>query len=792
MMVQRTRLKTISMLLGTTVLAMTSSTAFAQGPSAAAPADSADAENGLGEIVVTAEKKPITLQSAPLTVTAVTADKLREQNVTDITGLNGTVPGLLVARSGGGERMITIRGIGSETPENTNTQPGVSYHVDGVYIFNSIAASAAFIDVAQVEVLRGPQGTMFGQGSTGGTINVVTAQPTTEKFTGSANLGAGNYDLLKGDAALNVPLGETFAVRGAFQYYKHDGYAHATGVPGYDKYELDNADETGWKLSALWKPSDIFSLTLSTIQYHSDTHGPAQKNILDPEPDARILSQDFPGRSVIDTQLYYATAKLDLGGVTATSITSYQKLLSKQAWDSDGLTADLFYAQTYNPISFTGVRYDHVPLWQANTKSWTQEVNLASSDSGPFQWILGGVYLHSKNAQYINEYRSDDFEILRPALPRDAAFNDPSVPDLTYAELSEIKREAWAAYFQGTYDITDKFSVIAGIRYNHDKYSGMSSTNSDEFTSGAYLQPSPTDGLKTTEWTGKFALQYKLTPSNMVYASYTRGFKPGGINGAASGGNSYSIMSTYQPETVDSFEVGSKNRFFNDTLQFNASGFYYNYTNMQFLEEDPILYGEGISNAPSAHIYGLELESAWLLDSHWSVEGSASFLRGKFDKDYFALDPVNAAAAQNAAGYPDYLFWTNFFPAVLARDGARQNINGNQVPKLPKVTLSGSLAYTNQVGPGQLTGKVQGIYRGKYNYRLFNDAGTDITRSYTQVNLFVSYVPDDTNFSISVSVTNLFNKNGLNSRFSDPYGSSQTMDTFIPPRQAIFSVGYKF
>ena len=206
----------------------------------------------LEEVVVTAERRPIDLQKSALSVSAVTAETLAQGNITDITGLNGTVPGLVVARSGGGERVISIRGIGSETPENTNTQPGVSYHVDGVYIFNSIAANAAFIDVAQVEVLRGPQGTMFGQGSTGGTINVVSNKPTLGDYTGSANLGGGNHGLFKGDAALSVPLGDTVAIRGAVQRYKHDGYAKATGVAGHPDYELDQADETGWKLSGLW------------------------------------------------------------------------------------------------------------------------------------------------------------------------------------------------------------------------------------------------------------------------------------------------------------------------------------------------------------------------------------------------------------------------------------------------------------------------------------------------------------------------------------------------------------
>jgi iron complex outermembrane receptor protein len=770
-----------------------------------------DTDDQLTDIVVTAEKRDVSLQKASLSVTAVNATSLAEANVTDVTGLNGLVPGLVIARSGGGERMISIRGIGSETPENTNTQPGVSYHIDGVYIFNSIAAGAAFIDVAQVEVLRGPQGTTFGQGSTGGTINVVTNQPSTDALSGTIDAGFGNYNFVKASASLNVPVTDTLAVRGAVQHLEHDGYAYATGVPGMPHYDLDDQDETGWKLGALWAPTSDFSIALNTVQYRSNTNGPAQKNILDPVSDPRILTQDYPGRSIVDTELYYGVIKYDLGIATIKSITSYQKVHSLQAWDSDGLTSALFNAATFNPILGTGVNYDHVPGWETDTKSWTQEVNVASNGDGPLTWIFGGVYLHSKNNQYIVEYRSGaNNDFLLPAIPSSTPFNDPAVRNITYAELSEITRKAWAGYFETSYHLTEQLKLTGGVRYNHDTFSGRSdsiSGGATTQTSGAYLQPEPTEGTTTDEWTGKAAIQYDILPASMVYASYTRGFKPGGINSSAAGGNSSytafgqpygalfpnGVRPTYRPETVDSFEIGSKNRFLNNRAQLNVSAFLYNYKNMQFLEEDAILFGEGISNAPSARIYGAEVEGSALVGSHWQIEGSLSLLHGEFNKDYLALDPVNAANAQNAAGFPgNGLFFGNFFAATLARDAARVNINGNSVPKLPKVQGAGSLRYMNRVGPGELIAKAQLIYRGKYDYRLFNNGATDKTPAYAQVNLFVSYVPEDSNFTLSVTATNLFDKAGVNSRFSDPYGSAQTFDTYIAPRQVFGSIAYKF
>ncbi|MCJ2185945.1 TonB-dependent receptor [Novosphingobium beihaiensis] len=778
------------------LLAFTAGTARAADADAtAATAAASDSGSGITDIVVTAERRDVSLQDAPLSVSAVTSELLKSANITDITGLNGSVPGLVVARSGGGERIISIRGIGSETPENTNTQPGVSYHIDGVYIFNSIAASAAFIDVKQVEVLRGPQGTLFGQGSTGGTINVVTNEPSADALSGNVSAGIGNYNYKEGNAALNVPLSDTLAVRGAIQFTKHDGYAHATKVPGVAKYGLDDEDNTGWRLGAKWSPTSNFSITLNTIQYDSDTHGPAQKNLLDPEPDPRVLTQDYPGRSKVKTQFYSGTMRYETPFAVIKSITGYQKLHSEQAWDADGLDTSAFFAQTYSPVSFTGYSYDHVPLWQSGTESWSQEINLTSNGNGPFSWVAGGVYLHSKNSQYINEYNGSDDDFLRPALPVSTPYDDPDTIPLSYAELSSITRELYAFYAQGTYELTSQLKLTAGARYNHDKASGTFDSvagGTASQSSGAYLQPAGTGSLSNHAWTGKVALEYQFTPENMLYASWTRGFKPGGINNSAAAGNAYSILPAYKQETVDSFEVGSKNRFLDDTLQVNASAFLYNYKNMQFLEEDPILYGEGISNAPKARVYGIELETTWAPTEHFTIDASGSWLEGKFTSHYDALDPAAASAAQIAAGYPDYLFWTNFFPAVLARDAARADIKGNRVPKLPRWQGSLAATWNGDIGPGKFTGRAQLIYRGKYQYRLFNEGAVDLTPSYTQVNLMAKYEPEGTNTDITLRVVNLFDKNGVNSRFSDPYGSAQVMHTYIPPRQVIVSFGYKF
>jgi iron complex outermembrane receptor protein len=287
----------------------------------------------------------------------------------------------------------------------------------------------------------------------------------------------------------------------------------------------------------------------------------------------------------------------------------------------------------------------------------------------------------------------------------------------------------------------------------------------------------------------------------MIYASYTRGFKPGGINSAASvGSSSYTIFGmkdgikpTFKPEELDSFEIGSKNRFFNNTLQINASGFLYLYHGMQFLEEDAVLFAGGISNGPSARVLGAEIEADWHATQHLRFEGSLSLLHSEFTSDYYALDPIRAVSAQNAAGYAGVGgFYSNFYLATLAREAARININGNKLPKMPTAQGSVAASWTGEVGPGEFTARAQYIYRGGFSSRVFADPIADKTPNYSQVNLFANYDFANSGFHASVTVTNLFDKAGVNSRFTDPYGSGQISDTYIPPRQVIVSVGYKF
>ena len=325
-----------AVLLAGASLSLLASPALAQTQAAATDGAATAASGGLADIVVTAEKREVTIQSAPIAITAVSGDLLKQRNVNELNDISGYVPGLNIAKSGGAERIITIRGIGYETAQNPNTQPGVAFHIDGVYIAHVAALAQDLLDVDRLEVLRGPQGTVFGVTSTGGAINVITKKPVIGEESGTASLSYGSYNYLKANAAVNIPIADTLAMRAAIQYFRRDGYGYSIAVPGRSKYYLDDADNFGGRLALLWQPSSTFSALLEGQIFRADHAGPLQKNILDTTPGARVVAQDFPGKYKIDTSMVYLTLRQELGDfATAKSITAYQYLDKNQSMDID-------------------------------------------------------------------------------------------------------------------------------------------------------------------------------------------------------------------------------------------------------------------------------------------------------------------------------------------------------------------------------------------------------------------------------------------------------------------------
>lgn len=651
-------------------------------PGQAQGTDTGASPLALEEVIVTAEKREVNLQSLSASVTAFDADHLDRQQVINAVDLSSLAPGLTIAKNEGFRRVVVIRGAGLEANQNDIANPSVSFHVDGVYTASDISLNTDFLDVERIEVLRGPQGTVFGQNSTGGAINLITKQPNLDDFEGQVDLTLGSIDHVRARAAINVPISGTVATRASFSYLKHDGFARNLALPGV---RLDEDDNFAGRWQFLFQPNERFSATLRAQFFTTDVNDRAQKNILDPTPDSRDLRQDFPGTFEFESEIYSAELKYDFGFATLKSITSYQDEEEDQSRDTD--RSDGFFQPP-----------DIVPDRGRTIETFTQEFNLASSGEQaiPLDWILGFFYLDTDTRVRFLEFADFNFDgvidtTINPANPF-------SNPDLGFQTSSKPSRESWSVYAHGTYHLTDSFRVVGGLRYTDDD------VKSQVFN---FFATTPLI-LKTsdTELTGKAAVEFDVAGGSMVYASWTRGFKPGGSNLTF---GSF-VPSTYQSEKIDAYEIGSKNRFADDRVQANLSAFFYDYTDFQFQNTDPLPFSGGVDNIQQAEIYGVEAEISALLTDRFRIDANLAYLHTEVTQNFLVLDSAAANDAQNALLA---LGFGLFSPEVIAaRTAAIQDIDGNRLPKSPRYTANIGATYNVDVaGRGSLTSSVQYTYR---------------------------------------------------------------------------------
>ncbi|HMD75436.1 MAG TPA: TonB-dependent receptor plug domain-containing protein, partial [Steroidobacteraceae bacterium] len=278
---RRTRNQTRSLIIGGILLA----------PLAAAA--TTDPNGQLESIVVVGQKENLGIEKAPEAISALPTDFLKENNIKNAEDLIGMVPSLVIGESDGYNFDLTIRGIGLNSPQDDGSPASVSLHQNGIFIPSSLSLSMSFLDVDHIEVLRGPQGTVFGQNSVGGTVNVITVQPTFDAVKGYTEAEFGSFDLVHVRAAVNLPLSSTFALRLAGDFINQKGYVTATEVPG--NFTLSDKHNYHLRATALFQPNDDFSVVSSLDYAKLVQHEPESKNILDPNPNPYSESSDWPG-----------------------------------------------------------------------------------------------------------------------------------------------------------------------------------------------------------------------------------------------------------------------------------------------------------------------------------------------------------------------------------------------------------------------------------------------------------------------------------------------------------------
>ncbi|MGQ0836112.1 MAG: TonB-dependent receptor [Gammaproteobacteria bacterium] len=734
---------------------------------------------GLEEVVVTARKRQVDIQDAAVAVSAVAGEDFDRSNVIRLDNFNGYVPGLTIAKNDGAGRVVAIRGIGWETAQNLSTQPSVLVYMDGIYVANPLSMGTDLGDLERLEVFRGPQGTEFGQGTTGGAINLIMKKPDPKDLAGDLDLAFGTYNSLKARGSLNVPLSENLAVRGSIQRYNRDGFAEIEGG-ALDGYDLDDADSVTGTASLLWQPADSVSVYLSAFLQDSDQHAAAQKNVDDPNPDERELSQDFPGIFKLQNALYSAIIEWNApGGLVVKSLTGLQELEKDQSVDGDRLNEALTAIDVLG-FFVTTANWDVLTFWDNDSDAFTQELNV-SRRGERVDWVLGAYYLDHENFNHFLEATgpspfSDSIdELANPSV----VTLPPFMSVLNFVEARTVTRKDTALYGQSTLRLNDRYALTAGIRYQ------------DEDQTDEALQFFTNQSRQETndeEFTWKVGLDVDLTEDHLLYGLISTGWKNGGTNPGALAG-ALQVPLVFEAEELTSFEIGSKNVFSNNRVRFNVVGFYYDYENLQFTQEDPVPFAGGTGNIPETEVYGVETEFNWLLADEWQLDGHLTWLDGEIKTDFFTLDVVDF---REALGPGIGLFTPGGF-ATRVNLSQTTNLKGNEPPKLVDLTARLGLTNNHTLGNGAVfTSRLDYIHRGEYQYRVFNNPLVDTVPSYDIVGLYFRYKPANSGFAFSLSASNVLDKDGVNSRFSNPFALLTTSEEFIPPREIIAAVSYAF
>ena len=752
-------------------------------------AQSQDGELVFEEVIVTAEKRDESLQSVSQAVTAITDSEIEAKNITSFVDLSSIVPGVTVAKNEGYKTIISIRGVGNETNQNAIAAPSVAYHMDGIFIASPFSLQTDFIDVQRIEVLRGPQGTLFGQNSTGGAINVISNQPTTDERFSKADITYGDYGMKQLRSSSNIPILDNVSTKLSVSAMTREGFTEnlATGQ------DLDDAHNLNFRTDWLVDINDTTSLRIFGQYSSVDRNGAAIRGIDDQSPGMRKLSQNTISKQELTSKVIAMIFDTDLGYASL-------KILASSQEDDISVTRD---NDRHNfgdsvlsiPGLGIGATYQQAEFRPETSlvETTTFEVNLISNEpalDGKLDWTVGAFYMDHEIANVIRGYRDDDLDGVFKYVC-DATFADPNycydhdygIPgrfdifgpaaDVDFFTDAFPYRESLSVYAQTTYSFSDTFRLVSGLRYSEDTF-GTDVTNF--LNTETFVAEGTTDEV-TTRVTGEF----DLADNTMVYLTLASGFKPGGSNLTFGFDNDNAppmVFPTFEAETVDSTEIGIKTDLFNGKARANIAAFSYDYENLQFQATDPDPYRGGVANIPESEMSGVEIEFTALASDSFTFDMNLAFLNSEVSSDYFVLDNVDA--------------YQYFFGQEDLRYGLRENVKGNQLAKTPEFTADVSLMYETDLPSGNyLTAMLQYVKRGKFMQRVSNNPIVDAIPAYDIINLNIG-LDFNNNIGLNFMLLNATDEDGINSSMTDVFGVASTGLELIPPRQFMTRISYNF
>jgi iron complex outermembrane receptor protein len=584
-----------------TAMAMASASAVAQNVAQ-------DEDTGLAEIMVTAERFTSTVQKTPVAVTAVDAEALEARMVTNVLTAAQEIPGIKITAAQGSNTnaSIALRGVG-QSSAGINFDPAVGIYIDGVYQPRINGAFFDFFDIANLEVLRGPQGTLYGRNSSGGALKIQTRRPEHE-WSGKAEVAAGNFDYIGGKAFLTGPISDTLAFSVSGVVRQRDGYLYGTE----HGRRIGNIDSRAERVKLLWTPSDKFEAELSVfaIQDYSEAGVP-------------VPLQNFPGvrneyangtfkRDLTKTEIY---GPLGQGHIKNTGAALNMRYFISDALELSSITGygnmrtlstgnTLFVTLDMQDAKDRGENVTQASNNEGRTRNvfWTQEVNL-TYNADNFKGVVGLYYINEEGQS------------------RARSANSATIDQDRFTEASAI-------FAQGTYFLGGGVGLTAGIRYTREE------ADFTQFYRQQLAQPQ--NEKKTfTSTTPKLGINWEVTDKFMTYASYTQGFKSGGFNPVPPSANTGVIGAVgkptpYNPEDVTSYEAGFKWQTQDNKFRLNGAIFRAEYDGMQlpvFFPGTATIY---TSNATSGVVNGIELEPTWQVTRDLLIYGNLSLTEGEY------------------------------------------------------------------------------------------------------------------------------------------------------------------
>jgi iron complex outermembrane recepter protein len=721
---------------------------FGSFPAAFAQETNAD-EFTLEEITVTAEKRVENVQKTSISVTAINGDNIAENAQITLESILKDVPALSIQKSPQGGQ-IYIRGVGTNGDTNW-VDPTVAVTVDNVYNGRAEAVFGAMYDIERVEVLRGPQGTLYGRNATGGSVNVITKNPNFKKFEGNANIQVGNYSLWHIDGGVNVPVSDQLAFRVALLKEQRDGYFSNGGR---------ESNPTAVRGKLLFEPTDKLSMLLTMDYYHTKNldntsvptahaEGPPFMDWqpdpndpwwVDPAHPADQKKDTFETFSLkVDYNLDWATATF-IPAYTHSSRFVYGNLISGLMNPPPAGSPPWVLAELPDSAKSTMVE-----------DQYTVEARLASLEESPVKWVAGAFYLSTKNQP----------STATPTGVTSAGFE-------VYGNSRPVS--SYAVFGQATYPITDIFRATGGLRYTKDKKSissGIRSTTVSGYDTG--LQTAENSYAATTF---KAGVEYDLSAASMMYAQISSGYKSGGFSTTAFPPKSY------KPEKLMAYEIGSKNRFADNRVQVNAEAYLYDYNQyqVQYALQAPspltgpyipaggsTYFGQYVLNAKTGRDYGVDLEFKALITAN---------------------DQLDLTFAYQHARYGDLVLTDMDIPpgSVLAPGTKTFDLTGTPVAMTPE--KSGTFGYQHMFdlsNGGLITAHAQIKYSDGYWVSIEKYWVDAFQKSYHTTDANVSYTSPDAAWVINGWIKNIENDYQMTMKFplwrtmiSDPrtYGAT--------------------